>query len=134
MMIDLTAVDLMPRQPRFEVVVHLKSLAKGHRLRVKIPVAEEGAEVDTISPLWVAADWYERECWEMYGIHFTGHPNLDYLLLYKGFQGHPLRKDYEKEKQQPRVPMRTVRERHQYGESFHYVEGVIPTGNTKEVP
>ena len=134
MMVDLTAVDYHPASPRFEVVVHLKSIAKGHRLRVKIPLAEEAAEVDSITKLWVAADWYERECWEMYGINFAGHPNLEHLLLYDGFQGHPLRKDYEKELQQPRVPLRTVRERHDYGERFQYVEGVAPTGSGKEMP
>ena len=121
MMIDLTAVDLLPRKPRFEVVYHLKSTTLHHRLRLKVPVEESACEVDSIMHLWVAADWYERECWEMYGINFAGHPNLDYLLLYEGFQGHPLRKDYEKMLMQPLVPMRAVRERHDYGEVFRYV-------------
>jgi NADH-quinone oxidoreductase subunit C len=122
MMVDLTAVDYLPRKPRFEVVYHLKSTPLHHRLRVKIPLEEDQAEVDSIEPLWVAADWYERECWEMYGITFAGHPHLTYLLLYEGFQGHPLRKDYDKMIMQPLVPMREVRERHDYGEVFHYVE------------
>ncbi|MBI4083219.1 MAG: NADH-quinone oxidoreductase subunit C [Candidatus Lambdaproteobacteria bacterium] len=117
-MIDLTAVDYLPRRPRFELVVHLKSLSLGHRLRVKVPVAEEQAEVDSITPLWVAAEWYERECWEMYGIAFKGHPDLRHLLLYDGFRGHPLRKDYEKGLAQPLVPLRPVRERWNYGERF----------------
>jgi NADH-quinone oxidoreductase subunit C len=122
MMIDLTAVDHLPRAPRFEVVVHLKSIARGHRLRVKIPVEEQAAQVDSIHALWVAADWYERECHEMYGIAFQGHPNLKPLLLYDGFQGHPLRKDYPKGRQQPLVPMRPVRERYDYGERFEPVK------------
>jgi NADH-quinone oxidoreductase subunit C len=122
MMIDLTAVDLLPRKPRFEVVYHLKSTTLHHRLRLKVPLEEAACEVDSIMHLWVAADWYERECWEMYGIDFAGHPNLDYLLLYEGFQGHPLRKDYEKALMQPLVPMRPVRERHDYGEVFRYVQ------------
>lgn len=118
MMIDLTAVDLLPGKPRFEVVYHFKSLQLHQRLRVKIPLAEEEAEVDSIQPLWVAADWYERECREMYGIEFKGHPDPRPLLLYEGFEGYPLRKDYHKELMQPLVPMRPVAERHDYGEVF----------------
>lgn len=117
-MVDLTAVDYLPREPRFEVVCHLKSLHFGHRLRVRIPLEEAHAEVDSIRPLWIAADWYERECAEMYGIHFTGHPNLKPLLLYEGFQGYPLRKDYEKGLAQPLVELRPVQERYDYGDRF----------------
>lgn len=124
LMIDLTAVDYLPRRPRFEVVYHLKSLSLNHRLRVKVPVEEEAAEVDSIRELWIAADWYERECHEMYGIGFKGHPNLSPLLLYEGFQGHPLRKDYVKGRQHPLVPLRPVKERYDYGERFEPVENV----------
>ena len=129
MMIDLTAVDYLPRQPRFEVVYHFKSITLHHRLRVKVLVDEAACEVESIHGLWVAADWYERECAEMYGITFTGHPNLKPLLLYEGFKGHPLRKDYEKSLMQPLVPMRAVRERHDYGEVFQPVE--VPAGDEK---
>jgi len=121
MMIDLTAVDRLPREPRFDVVYHLKSLTLSQRLRVKVLVPEEGAQVDSIQGLWIAANWYERECHEMYGIDFAGHPGLEPLLLYKGFVGHPLRKDYEKGASQPLVPLRPVRERYNYGETFHPV-------------
>ena len=124
LMIDLTAVDYLPRKPRFEVVVHLKSLAHNHRLRVKIPVEEDREEVDSIAALWVAADWYERECFDMYGIRFAGHPDLRRLLLYPEFEGHPLRKDYDHRLQQPRVPLRTVRERHDYEMQVRYPPGV----------
>ncbi len=137
MMIDLTAVDLLPRKPRFEVVYHLKSTTLHHRLRLKVPLQESACEVDSIMHLWVAADWYERECWEMYGIDFAGHPNLDFLLLYEGFQGHPLRKDYEKLLMQPLVPMLPVRERYDYGEVFRYVQkpAVEPAaGEAEEAP
>lgn len=139
MMIDLTAVDYLPRQPRFEVVYHFKSTTLHHRLRVKVLVEEAACEVDSILGLWVAADWYERECAEMYGITFTGHPNLKPLLLYEGFQGHPLRKDYDKFLMQPLVPMRLIRERHDYGEVFQPVqqaaeepEGTTPDGGATE--
>jgi NADH-quinone oxidoreductase subunit C len=124
LMIDLTAVDRLPAKPRFEVVVHLKSLALNHRLRVKIPFEEGQEEVDSISGLWVAADWYERECYDMYGIRFAGHPDLRRLLLYPEFVGHPLRKDYDYHLQQPRVPLRTVRERHDYEMQVEYPAGV----------
>jgi len=122
LMIDLTAVDYLPRTPRFEVVVHLKSIGRNHRLRVKLPVDAQAPEVDSIQGLWIAANWYERECHEMYGIAFKGHPNLVPLLLYDGFEGYPLRKDYPKGYQQPLVPMRPVRERYDYGERFHPVK------------
>ena len=124
MMIDLTAVDLLPQSPRFELVIHLKSIALGHRLRLKVPLEADEPEVDSITGIWVAADWYERECFEMYGIRFKGHPNLKKLLLYEGFQGYPLRKDYEKGLAQPLVPLRTVRERYSYGETFMPVAGI----------
>lgn len=129
LMIDLTAVDYLPRTPRFEMVYHFKSLSLNHRLRVKIPVDEQTAEVDTIRELWIAADWYERECHEMYGIHFEGHPNLRPLLMYEGFEGYPLRKDYEKGRSQPLVPMRPVRERYDYGETFHPVKPTASPDN-----
>ncbi|MEE8433661.1 MAG: NADH-quinone oxidoreductase subunit C [bacterium] len=132
MMIDLTAVDYQPRAPRFEVVYHLKSLTLNHRLRIKIPLEEAAPEVDSIRGLWVAADWYERECHEMYGIGFAGHPNLKPLLLYDGFEGHPLRKDYEKGLSQPLVPMRPVRERYNYGETFRPVEHPATPASDRE--
>jgi NADH-quinone oxidoreductase subunit C len=115
LMVDVTAVDHLPRRPRFEVVYHLKSIPLRHRLRVKVPIEESAAEVDSIHALWVAADWYERECFDMYGIRFKGHPNLKRLLMYEGFEGYPLRKDYPKGQAQPLVEMRPVKERYSYG-------------------
>ena len=85
---------------RFEVVYHLYSLKKGHRVRLKAPVAS-GESVDTASNLWVAADWMEREAWEMYGVKFAGHPNLKRLLTHMDFVGYPLRKDFPLKKRQP---------------------------------
>lgn len=118
LMVDLTATDDLHRQPRFEVVTHLKSLPLKHRLRIRIPVDAAAPEVDSISGLWVAADWYERECFDMYGIRFKGHPNLKRLLMWEGFEGHPLRKDYEKGHVQPLVELRPVKERYDYGERY----------------
>ncbi|MDH4224572.1 MAG: NADH-quinone oxidoreductase subunit C [Deltaproteobacteria bacterium] len=115
LMVDLTAVDYLGlRETRFELVVHLKSLALGHRLRVKIPVPAEDPSVDSLINLWGAVDWYERECFDMYGLIFKNHPNLKRLILYDSFVGHPLRKDYPIHLQQPRVTLRPVRERYDY--------------------
>jgi NADH-quinone oxidoreductase subunit C len=127
LMVDLTAVDYLPKSPRFEVVTHLKSIELGHRLRVKVPIEQGQEEVDSIAALWVAADWYERECFDMYGIQFKGHPDLRRLLLYPEFKGHPLRKDYDYHLQQPLVPLRAVRERHDYEMLVQYPEGVLET-------
>lgn len=98
---DLTGVDYLGEEPRFEVVYHLFSYGKKHRARLKVRVPENDPVVDTVSSVWPGMDWYEREAYDMYGIVFRGHPNLKRILLYEGFVGHPLRKDYPKAKRQP---------------------------------
>jgi NADH-quinone oxidoreductase subunit C len=103
MMIDLCAVDYPERTPRFEVVLHLYSIALGHRLRLKARVDEEIASVTTV---WPGANWFERETYDLMGIRFVGHPDLRRILLYPEFVGHPLRKDYPAAKTQPLVPLR----------------------------
>ncbi|HXV28629.1 MAG TPA: NADH-quinone oxidoreductase subunit C [bacterium] len=102
---DLTAVDglALKTQPRFEVVYHFYSLPKNHRLRIKVPVEEGDAMVPSLTRIWPAADWFEREVWDMFGIRFEGHPNLKRILMYDEFTGHPLRKDYPYNKRQPLV-------------------------------
>ena len=105
-LMDLSAVDYLKfgeTRPRFEVVYHLYSLDKNHRLRIKVPVEEKGPVVPTVTGLWPAADWYEREVWDMFGIRFEGHPNLKRILMYEEFTGHPLRKDYPVNKRQPLI-------------------------------
>ena len=105
-LMDLTAVDYLnfgESRPRFEVVYHLYSLAKNHRLRVKVPVEEKDPVVASAAGVWPAADWYEREIWDMFGIRFQGHPNLKRILMYEEFVGHPLRKDYPVNKRQPLI-------------------------------
>ncbi len=104
-LVDLSAVDYLgqDRHPRFDVVYHLYSLAKNHRLRVKTPVDEKDLEVDSITSIWPIANWFEREVWDMFGIKFKGHPNLKRILMYEPFKGHPLRKDYLYNKRQPLV-------------------------------
>ena len=103
MLSDLTAVDWPERNPRFEVVYNVFSLGLKHRLRLKVAVAEEDAWVTSVVDLWKAADWLERECYDMFGISFRGHPDLRRILLYDSFQGHPLRKDYPVARRQPLI-------------------------------
>ncbi len=103
MLTDLTAVDYLPRDPRFEVVYHLYSVTVNHRVRIKVRVPERDAQVDSVLELYQSADWMEREVWDLYGIRFANHPDLRRILLYEEFEGHPLRKDYPKERRQPLV-------------------------------
>lgn len=102
-MMDLTAVDYLGREPRFEVVYHLYSLQHNQRVRIKAGVSESDCTIDSIVPVWVSANWFEREVFDMYGITFQGHPELRRILLYEGFEGHPLRKDYPLKKRQPLI-------------------------------
>jgi NADH-quinone oxidoreductase subunit C len=92
-----------PGSERFVVVYHLFSLPLKHRLRLQVPLEETEAEVDSVTSLWAAANWFEREAWDMFGVRFGGHPNLKRILMYAEFAGHPLRKDYPVNKRQPLV-------------------------------
>jgi len=103
MPIDVTAVDYLGQEPRFEVVYHLYSTRHHHRLRLKARVPEGNPSIASVTPVWVGANWLERETYDMYGIRFTGHPDLRRIYLYDEFQGYPLRKDYPKEKRQPLI-------------------------------
>ncbi len=94
------------KAPRFEVVYHLTSLSRGHRLRLKVGVELEDPVVPSVVPLWKSANWMEREVWDLYGLKFEGHPDLRRILMYEEFVGHPLRKDYPQRKRQPLIPMR----------------------------
>ena len=104
---DVTAVDWLGREPRFEVVWHFYSTMHRLRVRIKARVAEAEPVVDTLIGMYGAAHYMERECHEMYGIVFRGNPDLRPILLYEGFKGHPLRKDYPKMLEQPLVPYRS---------------------------
>lgn len=92
-LIDLTAVDYLTRDKRFDVVYHLLSMYQNLRIRIKVAINDEDL-IPTISKIHKAADWYEREVFDMYGIKFSEHPDLRRLLTDYGFQGHPLRKDF----------------------------------------
>ncbi len=102
-MMDLTAVDYFGKEPRFEVVYHFYSLQYNRRVRIKAKVSESECAIDSIVPLWASANWFEREVFDMYGISFNGHPEMRRILLYEGFEGHPLRKDYPLKKRQPLI-------------------------------
>jgi len=101
LMRDLTCVDYIKETPRFEIVYHLYSIYNGHEIRIKVRLEESDPTIDTITGIWVGANWYEREVFDLYGIKFDGHPDLRRLLLYPEFEGHPLRKDYPIDKEQP---------------------------------
>ena len=106
MLMDLFGVDFLhweEKAMRFEIVYNLYSSVKRHRLFVKIGLPEKDPVVDSVSPLWPAANWYEREVWDMFGVLFKGHPNLKRILMYEEFQGHPLRKDYAYNRRQPLI-------------------------------
>jgi NADH-quinone oxidoreductase subunit C len=103
MFIDLTVVDRLAIEPRFDVVTHLYSFSKKQRVRLYGGVTEEDPIIDTLVPVWAGANWFEREAYDLYGVRFKGHPDLRRILMYPEFVGHPLRKDYPKEKRQPLI-------------------------------
>ena len=92
-LIDLAGVDYPDRGERFEVVYHLLSMRLNQRIRIKISTAEDDP-VPSIVDVYPSADWYEREAFDMYGIAFSGHPDLRRILTDYGFEGHPMRKDF----------------------------------------
>ena len=91
---ELTAVDYEPRAPRFELVYVLVSIVNRLRLRMKIRLPADDPHVATVSAIWPAANWLEREVWDLFGIAFDGHPDPRRLLMPEDWQGFPLRKDY----------------------------------------
>jgi NADH-quinone oxidoreductase subunit C len=91
--VDICGVDYPERERRFDVVYHLLSLTKNHRIRVKVQT-DEDTPVASVVPVYPAADWFEREAFDMYGIFFENHPDLRRLLTDYGFHGYPLRKDF----------------------------------------
>jgi NADH-quinone oxidoreductase subunit C len=97
----VTGVDYLGREPRFEVVYHLYSTVKKHRVRIKVRVPEEDPQVDSSVSVWAGNNWHEREVFDLFGIKFKGHPDLRRMFMWKSFEGHPLRKDYPKDKRQP---------------------------------
>ncbi len=108
LLLDVTAVDYPERSPRFDVVYHFYSHRHNQRIRLKTGVPAEQPVVPTLAGHYGSARYMEREVHEMYGIDFAGNDDLRPILLYEGFVGHPLRKDYPIEREQPMVPYRTA--------------------------
>jgi NADH-quinone oxidoreductase subunit C len=101
MLLDATCIDHPERPERFEMVYHFFSLERNRRLRVKAFLPADHPEIGSLAALWKNADWLEREIFDMFGVRFTGHPDLRRLFMDEGFEGHPLRKDYPLRRRQP---------------------------------
>lgn len=93
-LIDISAVDHFGEDPRFEVVYELYQFERGEHLRLKITVSEDALEVPSVTGIWPTADWHERETYDMFGIKFSGHPDLRRILMWEGYPFFPLRKDF----------------------------------------
>jgi len=98
-----TCIDNLGEEPRFALCYQLRSMRHRHRIRLKIRLREEDVKSPSLAGVWPGFDWLERETYDMYGIQFTGHPDLRRIYMYEEFVGYPLRKDYPKEKRQPLV-------------------------------
>lgn len=93
-LLDVSGVDHLGQDPRFEVVYELYHFERGDWLRIKTQLPEDEAVIETVSDLWPTADWHEREAYDMYGIRFLGHPDLRRILMWDGYPYYPLRKDF----------------------------------------
>ncbi len=128
MPVDLCGVDYPSRGAtgRMEVVMHLYSISRGHRIRLKARVGDEdmdGAELDSVTSIWPGMNWLEREVWDMSGVRFLGHPDLRRILMYPEFEGHPLQRTYPADRTQPLVEYRTEEEA---GMPLHKIEPFGP--------
>jgi NADH-quinone oxidoreductase subunit C len=132
MPVDLCGVDYPDRtQGRMEVVLHLYSVSKRHRVRLKTRVGDEdmeGADLDSLVSIWPGLNWLEREVYDMSGVRFRGHPDLRRILMYPEFEGHPLQKTYPADKTQPLVAYRTD------DEAGFTVNKVAPFGHDEGMP
>jgi NADH-quinone oxidoreductase subunit C len=91
---DITCVDWLPATPRFEVIYHLFSTVTKKRVRLKVRLQEADASLDSLTPIWPGADFFEREVFDLFGVRFDQHPNLKRIMMPDNWEGHPLRKDY----------------------------------------
>ena len=91
---DVTAVDWYPSEPRFQITYHILSHTLKQRVRLIVPLDGQDAVIDTIVPVWPSANFYEREIFDLFGVRFSGHPNMVRIMMPENWQGHPLRKDY----------------------------------------
>jgi len=91
---DVTAVDWYPSEPRYQITYHILSMSLKERIRLIVRLDSEDAAVDSITPVWPSANFYEREVFDLFGVHIGGHPNLRRIMMPEDWDGHPLRKDY----------------------------------------
>jgi len=91
---DLTCADYYPRAPRFELAYHLLSHQRKERVRLKVELEGDDASVESITSVWPSANFFERELFDLFGVHFLGHPNLKRIMMPEDWEGHPLRRDY----------------------------------------
>jgi NADH-quinone oxidoreductase subunit C len=91
---DVTAVDWYPSEPRFQITYHILSMSLKERIRLIVRLDSDDAAVDSITPVWPSANFYEREVFDLFGVHIAGHPNLRRIMMPEDWNGHPLRKDY----------------------------------------
>jgi NADH-quinone oxidoreductase subunit C len=91
---DVTCVDWYPSEPRFHVIYHILSHSLKERVRLVAPVESMDASIDSITPVWPSANFYEREVWDLFGVRFHNHPGLRRIMMPEEWEGHPLRKDY----------------------------------------
>ena len=111
-----TSIDCVDRlllaenDPRFELVYFAYSVTRKEHVRVKVRVSEDDATVPSLTAIYQGANWWERFCWDFYGIQFLGHPNPRRILMYEEFKGHPLRKDYGLRDRQPLIPERPLKD------------------------
>jgi len=103
-LVDISSVDHHGQDPRWMIVYELFGLAHRTHLRLETPVSEERAELPTVTPVWPAAEWHEREIYDMMGIRFRGHPDLRRILMWEGYPYHPLRKDFPLSGKATRIP------------------------------
>jgi NADH-quinone oxidoreductase subunit C len=131
MPVDLAGVDYPTRLPRMEVVMHLYSISKAHRIRLKARVGDEdmeGAELESVTSIWPGMNWLEREVFDMSGVRFRGHPDLRRILMYPEFVGHPLQRTYPADRTQPLVAYRTEQE------AGMPLEKLLPFGRDEGMP
>jgi NADH-quinone oxidoreductase subunit C len=91
---DVTAVDWYPSEPRFQITYHILSMSLKQRVRLAVRLDSDSASLDSITSVWPSANFYEREIFDLFGVHFGGHPNLRRIMMPEDWNGHPLRKDY----------------------------------------
>lgn len=137
MLLDIGAVDYLQRVPRYDVVYHLLKMpvaaasveqtGKPERFRLLCGIPAENPEAPTATGLWLNADWAEREIWDLFGITFSGHPDLRRIQMPNDWEGHPLRKDYPL-----RGPAREKSPRPEFGLKSNIVSGTPPVGRTAE--